>query len=114
MEQTACPQRSGTGFIVLAGPTGDLFPHRKTVAHSHEHGRLRFAKPAFMGDTIHSRATAAAGDDDPERPATGGVVVRTESISQYDDVGLVTDHIHIIERKQARLRRARERSWQVG
>lgn len=39
-----------------------------------EYDRLRFVKPVFIGDTIHSRVTIAAKEDDPKRPAMGRVV----------------------------------------
>ena len=69
------------------------------VRFSYGHGRLRFVKPDFISDTIHSRVTIAAKEDDPERPAIGRVMVRTEVINRRDEVVPVVDHIHIVERK---------------
>ncbi len=60
---------------------------------------MRFVKPVFIGDTIRSRVTIVAKDDDPKRPAFGRVVERTEVLNQSDEVVLVADHIHIVERK---------------
>jgi len=67
------------------------------VPFSYGYDRLRFVKPVFTGDTVHSRVTIAGKEGDPKRPAKGRVAERTEVIKQH--VMLVTDHIHIVELK---------------
>ena len=104
-----------TDFVVHAGHTGDFFPHHMVfsigvgltastinpVAFSYGYDRLRFVRPVFIGDTIHTRTTIASKEDDPKRADMGRVFERTEVINQKDEVVLVADHIYIVERKPA-------------
>jgi monoamine oxidase len=43
--------------------------------------------------------TIVAKEDDPKRADMGRVVERTEVLNQRDEVVLVADHIHIVERR---------------
>ena len=71
------------------------------VAFSYGYDRLRFVRPVFIGDTIRTRATIAAKEDDPKRPAAGRVIERCEVINQRDEVVLVADHIYVVDRRPA-------------
>ncbi len=55
----------------------------------------------FIGDTIQTRATIAAKEDDPKRPGAGRVIERCEVINQRDEVVLAADHIYVVERRPA-------------
>jgi len=68
-------------------------------AFSYGYDRLRFIKPVFIGDTIRTRTTIAAQEDDPKRPASGRVIERCEVINQRGEVVLAADHIYIVEHK---------------
>lgn len=57
---------------------------------------MRFFKPVFFGDTIHTRTTITH-----KRAGMGRVVERTEVINHKDEVVLVADRIYIVERKPA-------------
>lgn len=74
---------------------------RRPDGKHHQPGRLRFVRPVFIGDTIHTRTTIAEKQDDPKRADTGRVFERTEVINQKGEVVLVADHIYIVERKTA-------------
>jgi monoamine oxidase len=99
MKQSEFGQRIAHGTMVFAIGIGLTASVINPVAFSYGYDRLRFVKPVFIGDTIHSRVTIAAKDDDPKRPEMGRVVERTEVINQRGEVVLVADHIHIVERK---------------
>ncbi len=71
------------------------------VAFSYGYDRLRFIRPVHIGDTIRTRVTISAKEDDPKRPASGRVVERCEVLNQRDEVVLAADHILIVERKAA-------------
>ena len=71
------------------------------MAFSYGYDRLRFVRPVFIGDTIRTRATIAAKEDDPKRPGAGRVIERCEVINQRDEVVLVADHIYVVERRPA-------------
>jgi len=92
-------QRIAHGTMVFAIGVGLTASVINPVAFSYGYDRLRFVKPVFIGDTIRSRVTIVAKDDDPKRSDAGRVVERTEVLNQNDEVVLVADHIHIVERK---------------
>ena len=117
-----------TDFVVHAGHTGDFFPHHmdaefaKTlpfgqriahgtmvfgltaslinpVAFSYGYDRLRFIRPVFIGDTIKTRVTIVAKEDDPKRTDAGRIIERCEVLNQRSEVVLAADHILIAERR---------------
>lgn len=69
-------------------------------AFSYGYDRLRFVRPVFIGDTIHSRVTIASKEDDPKRPGQGRVVEKTEVVNQKGEVVLACDHILLVERRE--------------
>ena len=68
-------------------------------AFSYGYDRLRFIRPVFIGDTIRTRVTVAAKEDDPKRAEEGRVIERCEVLNQRDEVVLAADHILIAERR---------------
>jgi acyl dehydratase len=69
------------------------------VAFSYGYDRLRFIRPVFIGDTIKTRVTISAKEDDPKRKDSGRVVERCEVINQKGEVVLAADHILVCERR---------------
>jgi acyl dehydratase len=92
-------QRIAHGTMVFSIGVGLTASVINPVAFSYGYDRLRFVKPVFIGDTIHTRTTIAAKEDDPKRKDMGRVFERTEVVNQHGDVVLVADHIYIVERK---------------
>lgn len=99
MKTQAFGQRIAHGTMVFSIGVGLTANVINPVAFSYGYDRLRFVKPVFIGDTIRTRTTIAAKEDDPKRADMGRVFERTEVINQKDEVVLVTDHIYIVERK---------------
>ncbi len=99
MKTQAFGQRIAHGTMVFSIGVGLTANVINPVAFSYGYDRLRFVKPVFIGDTIRTRTTIAAKEDDPKRADMGRVFERTEVINQRDEVVLVTDHIYIVERK---------------
>ena len=83
-------------FSIGVGLTASLI---NPVAFSYGYDRLRFVRPVFIGDTIRTRVTISAKDDDPKRPGSGRVVGRGEVLKQRDEVVLAADHVLIAERR---------------
>jgi monoamine oxidase len=83
-------------FAVGVGLTASLI---NPVAFSYGYDRLRFIRPVHIGDTIRTRVTISAKEDDPKRPGFGRVVERCEVFNQRDEVVLATDHILLVESK---------------
>ena len=101
MKTTPFGQRIAHGTLVFSVGVGLTASIINPVAFSYGYDRLRFVKPVFIGDTIRTRTTITAKEDDPKRPASGRVIERCEVINQRGEVVLAADHIYIVERKPA-------------
>ncbi|CZT36821.1 MaoC/PaaZ C-terminal domain-containing protein [Rhizobium sp. 9140] len=84
-------------FSIGIGMTASLI---NPVAFSYGYDRLRFVRPVHIGDTIRTRVTISAKEDDPKRADRGRVIERCEVLNQRDEVVLAADHILLVERKQ--------------
>ena len=74
---------------------GDINP----LAFSYGYDRMRFIKPVFIGDTIHTHVTIHEKRDSPKRKEMGFVVEKIEVFNQRDELVLVCEHIIMVERK---------------
>lgn len=101
MKTTPFGQRIAHGTLVFSVGIGLTASIVNPVAFSYGYDRLRFIKPVFIGDTIRTRTTITAKEDDPKRPASGRVIERCKVINQRGEVVLAADHIYIVERKPA-------------
>ena len=61
-------QRIAHGTMVFSIGVGLTATLINPVAFSYGYDRLRFIRPVFIGDTIRTRVTIAAKEDDPKRP----------------------------------------------
>lgn len=92
-------QRVAHGTMIFAIGVGLTASLINPVAFSYGYDRLRFVRSVFIGDTIRTRVTISAKEDDPKRREMGRVVERCEVINQRDEVVLAADHILIVERR---------------
>ncbi len=92
-------QRIAHGTLVFSIGVGLTASVINPVAFSYGYDRLRFIKPVFIGDTIKTRVTIVAKEDDPKRPDAGRVIERCEVLNQRGEVVLAADHIYIVERR---------------
>ncbi|MFC6488818.1 MaoC/PaaZ C-terminal domain-containing protein [Nitratireductor sp. GCM10026969] len=99
MKSSPFGQRIAHGTMVFAIGVGLTANVINPVAFSYGYDRLRFVKPVFIGDTIRTRTTITAKEDDPKRPNAGRVVERCEVLNQRDEVVLAADHIYVVERR---------------
>lgn len=99
MKGTPFGQRIAHGTMVFSIGVGLTASVINPVAFSYGYDRLRFIRPVFIGDTIKTRATITAKEDDPKRPDAGRVIERCEVINQRGEVVLAADHIYIVERR---------------
>ncbi|MDZ5695897.1 MaoC/PaaZ C-terminal domain-containing protein [Chelativorans sp. M5D2P16] len=99
MKSTPFGQRIAHGTMVFAIGVGLTANVINPVAFSYGYDRLRFVKPVFIGDTLRTRTTITAKEDDPKRPDAGRVVERCEVLNQRDEVVLAADHIYVVERR---------------
>jgi monoamine oxidase len=99
MKTTEFGQRIAHGTMVFAIGVGLTASVINPVAFSYGYDRLRFVRPVFIGDTIKTRTTIAAKENDPKRPGHGRVIERVEVINQRGEVVLAADHIYVVERQ---------------
>ena len=99
MKETPFGQRIAHGTLVFSIGVGLTASVINPVTFSYGYDRLRFIKPVCIGDTIHSRTTIAAKEDDPKRAGSGRVIERLEVVNQHGEVVLAADHIYIVERR---------------
>ena len=99
MAESEFGQRIAHGTMVFSIGVGLTASLINPVAFSYGYDRLRFIRPVFIGDTIKTRVTIAAKEDDPKRKDAGRVVERCEVINQKGEVVLAADHILICERR---------------
>ncbi|TIO55041.1 MAG: dehydratase [Mesorhizobium sp.] len=99
MKTTPFGQRIAHGTLVFSVGVGLTANVINPAAFSYGYDRLRFIKPVFIGDTIRTRTTITAKEDDPKRPDSGRVIERVEVLNQRGEVVLAADHIYIVERR---------------
>jgi monoamine oxidase len=100
MKATPFGQRIAHGTMVFAIGIGLTATLINPVAFSYGYDRLRFIRPVFIGDTIRTRVTIAAREDDSRRVNQGRVIERCEVINQRDEVVLAADHILLVEKRE--------------
>jgi monoamine oxidase len=99
MKTTPFGQRIAHGTLVFSIGVGLTASGINPVAFSYGYDRLRFVRPVFINDTLHSVTSITAKEDDPKRPGSGRVVERLEVINQHGQVVLAADHIYVVERR---------------
>ena len=92
-------QRIAHGTMIFAIGVGLTATLINPVAFSYGYDRLRFVRPVHIGDTIRTRVTISAKEDDPKRANMDRVTERCEVLNQRDEVVLACDHILLVERK---------------
>ena len=94
-------QRIAHGTMTFAIGIGLTAWQINPVAFTYGYDRLRFPKPVFIGDTIHTRVTIKEKQPDPKRPDSGRVIEACEVINQRGEVVMYCEHILIVQRKPA-------------
>ncbi len=97
--KTPFGQRIAHGTMTFAIGVGLTATQINPVAFTYGYERLRFPKPVFIGDTIHTRVTIKSKEEDAKRPGFGRVVEACEVLNQRDEVVLYCEHILIVQIK---------------
>ncbi len=85
-------------FSVAVGSTANVI---NPVAFSYGYDHLRFIRPVFIGDTIHTKVTIHNKEDHKKNPNMGIITERLEVINQNDETVLVADHLLMCQKKAA-------------
>ncbi|MGA9247560.1 MAG: MaoC/PaaZ C-terminal domain-containing protein [Candidatus Acidiferrales bacterium] len=99
--QTPFGQRIAHGTMTFAVGVGLTASQINPVAFTYGYDKLRFPKPVFIGDTIHTRVTIKEKQGDAKRPDSGRVIEACEVINQRGEVVLYCEHILIVQKKPA-------------
>ena len=99
MKATPFGQRIAHGTMTFAIGIGLTASEINPLAFTYGYERLRFPKPVFIGDTIHTRLTVSATEPDPKRPGHGRVVERCEVVNQRGETVMACDHVLLAERR---------------
>ncbi|WP_424981563.1 MaoC family dehydratase [Maritalea sp. S77] len=82
-------------FAIGVGLTATTInPHAMTYGYE----RLRFPKPVFIGDTIHTEIEITKAQIDPKREGFGQVVEACSVKNQNDETVLFCEHILLVKR----------------
>ena len=92
-------QRIAHGTMTFAIGIGLTASQINPVAFTYGYERLRFPKPVFIGDTIHTRVTVKAKEKDEKRAGFGRVVEACEVVNQRGEVVLYCEHILMAQMK---------------
>lgn len=91
-------QRIAHGTMIFSIGIGMTASEINPEAMSKGYDRLRFVRPVFIGDTIHSEITISEKSD-AKKPELGTVVEHVKIINQHNEVVLVCDHLLVVKRK---------------
>ncbi|HUK24609.1 MAG TPA: MaoC/PaaZ C-terminal domain-containing protein [Terriglobales bacterium] len=97
--QTPFGQRIAHGSMTFAIGIGLTAGQINPVAFTYGYDKLRFPKPVFIGDTLHTRVTIKEKQEDPRRKEMGRVIESCEVLNQRDQVVLYCEHILLVEKK---------------
>jgi acyl dehydratase len=97
-------QRIAHGTLVFSIGIGLIAQPMNPRAMSYGYDRLRFIKPVFIGDTVHTIVRVREKRDDPKRPQQGIVVEACEVINQRGETVLACEHVLIVERRDVNAR----------
>ena len=87
-------------FAIGIGLTaGEINP----LAFTYGFERLRFPKPVFIGDTIHTELRIASLAPDPKRTDYGRITEQVRVINQRNEVVLACDHIYLAQRRNSEI-----------
>lgn len=84
-------------FTIAIGSTAQVI-NEKAMTYGYE--RLRFIKPVFIGDTIHTRVTIK-DKRDHKKPGFGLITELVETFNQHDELVMICEHILLAERRNA-------------
>jgi acyl dehydratase len=99
MKATPFGQRIAHGTMTFAIGIGLTAGEVNPLAFTYGFERLRFPKPVFIGDTIHTETTISVLEDDPRRPDHGRITEAVRVINQRGEVVLACDHVYLAQRR---------------
>lgn len=84
-------------FTIAVGLTADWI---NEVAMTYGYERLRFIRPVFIGDTLHTVVTIKESKE-YKRPGFGLVTELVECFNQHKELVMVCEHILLVNKKNS-------------
>lgn len=100
MKTTPFGQRIAHGTMTFAIGIGLTASEINPLAFTYGFERLRFPRPVFIGDTIHTVLTITALEDDPKRADHGRITEQVRVLNQRGETVLACDHIYLAQRRK--------------
>ena len=101
MKSTQFGQRIAHGTMTFAIGIGLTASEINPLAFTYGYERLRFPRPVYIGDTIHTVLTITGKEDDPKRPGHGRITEAVRVLNQRGETVLACDHIYLAQRRSA-------------
>jgi acyl dehydratase len=101
MKASPWGQRIAHGTMTFAIGIGLTATEINPLSFTYGYERLRFPKPVFIGDTIHTMLTITGLDEEPKRPGHGRVTEQVRVLNQRGETVLACDHIYMVEKRTA-------------
>ncbi len=101
MKQSAWGQRIAHGTMTFAIGIGLTAGEINPLAFTYGYERLRFPRPVFIGDTIHTELTIRDLLPDPKRADHGRIVETVRVLNQRGETVLACDHVYLARRRPA-------------
>lgn len=92
-------QRIAHGTLIFGMAMGMNATEINPVSFSYGYDRLRFIKPVFIGDTIHTKITVKEKRDHPKHPDKGMLVESVEVFNQNEVLVMVCEHLSLVQRR---------------
>ena len=99
MKSSQWGQRIAHGTMTFAIGIGLTASEINPLAFTYGYERLRFPRPVFIGDTIHTVLTIAALENDPKRADHGRVIEQVRVMNQRGETVLACDHVYLVRRR---------------
>jgi acyl dehydratase len=100
MKTTQFGQRIAHGTMTFAIGIGLTASEINPLAFTYGYERLRFPKPVFIGDTIHTVLRIEALEPDEKRAEFGRIVEAVRVMNQRGEVVLACQHIYLAQRRE--------------
>jgi len=100
-KDTEFGQRIAHGTLTFSIGVGLTASYINPAAFSYGYDHLRFIKPVFIGDTIHTEVTISDKSESKKHPDKGMITESLKVINQHGETVLVANHLMMCQRRES-------------